>query len=292
MTLTRRTFLAGAAAAPLAMGANGPTLAVFSKPLQNLKPDALGKALRQAGADAVDLTVRPAGHVLPESVREDLPRAFETLRSTGVSVPMITTALTSASDPAARPLLSTAARLKIPYFKLGYWRYRDGDIEQTLNQVKQDVRGLVDLGREFGIQAGWHNHAGDYVGMAVWDTRSIIADMDPKWIGYYYDTSHATSEGGVAGWEIALRLALPRLKMVAAKDHVWEKARGKWTKRTVPLGEGMVNLAKMLSMLARARYSGVISLHVEYETPDAQAAIARDLQYLKRQVAEAYAARS
>ena len=42
----------------------------------------------------------------------------------GLEVPMLTTELTSAADPNARPILSTAARLKIPFFKLGYWPYR------------------------------------------------------------------------------------------------------------------------------------------------------------------------
>ena len=49
----------------------------------------------------VDLTVRPKGHVLPERAAEDLPRAFEAIRSHGVEVPMISTELVSASDPAA-----------------------------------------------------------------------------------------------------------------------------------------------------------------------------------------------
>src|ERR1051325_7675091 len=54
---------------------------------------------------------------------EGLPRAASAIRSRGLQVPMITTELTSAADPSARPILSTAARLKIPYFKLGYWKY-------------------------------------------------------------------------------------------------------------------------------------------------------------------------
>ena len=79
--------------------------------------------LKDAGFDGVDLTVRKGGHVLPERVREDLPRAVEAIQSHGLRVAMITTELTSPSDPTAGPILETAARLKIPFFKLGYWRY-------------------------------------------------------------------------------------------------------------------------------------------------------------------------
>jgi sugar phosphate isomerase/epimerase len=98
---------------------------LFSKHLPDLNYDQLGKTLRDLGFDGVDLTVRTQGHVLPERAAQDLPRAVETIRSHGLEVPMITTELVSASDPTARPILSTAARLKVPHCKLGYWEYGD-----------------------------------------------------------------------------------------------------------------------------------------------------------------------
>ncbi len=287
--LTRRQILAGAMAIPAAApGAARPAVALFSKPLQHLKPAELGAAIRKTGLQHVDLTVRPGGHVLPERVREDLPRAVEALRKEGVSTAMITTALTSARDPHAREILSTAARLGIPLFKPGYWRYRDAEIEKALESVSQDVRGLAELCKEIGIQAAWHNHSGDYVGHAIWDARHIIVQHDSRWLGYYYDTSHAFSEGGVAGWNVGLRLALPRLKVVGVKDHLWERIKGQWRRRTCPLGEGMVDFARVFSILAKARFAGVISLHIEYETPDPVAAIARDARFLLEKLAEAY----
>src|SRR5437762_107386 len=84
-----------------------------------------------------------------------------------------------ASDAPARPTLSTAAGLGVSYFKLGYWHYPAGlSIEQRLEEVRRDVAGLVALGKEYGISAGFHNHSGNYVGAAIWDIRAIIADMD------------------------------------------------------------------------------------------------------------------
>jgi L-ribulose-5-phosphate 3-epimerase len=272
-------------------GANSkPTLCLFSKHLPNLGYDDLGKTVKQIGFGGVDLTVRPKGHVLPERVRQDLPRAVEQIRAHGISVPMITTGLTSPSDPAARPTLSTAARLKVPYFKLGYMYYRGDDVEKTLAQAKRDTEGLVALAREYGIEAGFHNHSGAYVGEAVWDIREIVSDSEPKWIGYYYDGCHATIEGGSAGWLIDLRIALERMKMVAVKDFYWEKRQGKWRTLMCPLGKGMVDWPKIFSMLAAARFTGPISLHVEYEAQDEMAAITHDFEYLKKHVSAAYGA--
>src|SRR3954454_17744205 len=153
--MTRRQFAltALAAAAPSRAATQQPVFCFFSKHLQDFKYDQLGKALHDVGFGGVDLTVRPGGPVLPERVADDLPRAVEAIRAHGIQVPMISTGLVSASDPAARPTLQTAARLGIPFFKVGYYKWGK-DIAGTLAEVKSSLRGLVDLAKEYGITAG------------------------------------------------------------------------------------------------------------------------------------------
>ncbi len=288
MSVTRREFIAASAAAAVHAAPARPTLCIFSKHLATLNYEELGKTARQLGFAGVDLTVRPKGHVVPERAAEDMPRAVETVRSHGLSVPMITTDLLDASHPAARPILSTAARLKVPYYKTGYYRYQNRGVEAVLADVRPRLAGLAALGKEYGIQAGVHNHSGDYVGEAIWDTRELIRDLDPKWIGYYLDPCHATIEGGLAGWQVSLDLAMRRLKMVALKDFYWTKKGGKWIAQWCPMGEGMVNWQKVFAAFAAAQYTGPLSLHVEYEPADELAAMARDVEFIGKQVAAAY----
>src|SRR5690349_12566879 len=133
--LTRRELieLAGAAAvSALAAraeagrgGAAGPAIhfCFFSKHLSDLSVTDLAAAVIDMGYDAIDLTVRPGGHVLPERVTDDLPRALDAIRGKGTSVAMITTGLVSATDPTARPILQAAARGGIKLVKPGYWKY-------------------------------------------------------------------------------------------------------------------------------------------------------------------------
>jgi len=282
--MQRREFLYAAAAPLAAQTPAKPALCVFSKHLPDLGYDDLGRVVKDLGFDGVDLTVRPAGHVLPERAAEDLPRAIEAIRARGVSVPMITTGLVTASDPAARPTLSTAARLRVPFYKLGYWRYKGADVEGMVVSVRKAVEGLVAIGKEHGIEAGFHNHSGDYVGSPVWDTRSIIDGMEPRWIGYYFDPCHATVEGGAAGWQLAFRIAASRLKMVAVKDFYWEKTGGRWRMKMCPLGEGMVDWARFFQLLREARFAGPISLHLEYPAKDEREAMSRDLAFLRKLV--------
>jgi sugar phosphate isomerase/epimerase len=239
----------------------------FSKHLPDLNWNDLGRAVRDAGFEAVDLTVRPNGHVLPERAAAELPRAIDAIRASGIAVPMITTDLTSATVPVARPLLESAARSGVRYFKTGYWRYSSSpDVRSQVAAAGEALAGLAALASDCGIEMGFHNHAA-YIGAALWDIAPAIERLDPRWAGYYFDPRHAVAEGGGGAWKAATHLVLPRLKMVALKDFYWRKTDKGWQIEDCPLGEGMVDWAWMGSTLAGARFAGPVSLHFEYDIP-------------------------
>jgi sugar phosphate isomerase/epimerase len=279
------------AAAP--RGPFGGKLCFFTKPLPEMDWRRLSRSVKQLGFDGLDLTVRPGGHVLPEKAAEDLPRAVAAAREEGLDVPMITTALTSADDPAARPILATAGKLGIPYFKVGYYLYEHKDVRGELARAGRDFGRLVELATDCGVQAGFHNHS-EYVGAAVWDAATFIEPCDPRWAGYYFDARHAVAEGGAGAWKTALHLVKSRLKMMAIKDFSWVKTATGWQDANCPLGEGMVDWKSVLGELSPG-FQGPISLHMEYEVPGATtkereesilAATARDLAFLKARLQE------
>ena len=308
---TRRDFLAIASATACTTAVSAPApvrpatparqpytgaFCLFSKPLPGMDWRRLARAAKGLGLGGIDLTVRPEGHVLPERAQEDLPQAVGIIREEGLDVPMISTALTSAFDATARPILSTAARLSIPFFKPGYYQYKLVDVRRELAAAGEQFRGLVAMAGELGIQAGYHNHE-EYIGASVWDMASVIGPLDPRRAGFYFDARHATAEGGVGGWKIALNLVMPRLKMVAVKDFRWVKTAKGWQDLNCPLGEGMVDWKYVFNQLAEAGFHGPISLHLEYEflgaTPAAREqsvlqAAAHDLDVLKARIREAY----
>jgi sugar phosphate isomerase/epimerase len=310
-TVTRRRFIetvaaGGALAAFPGMihaqakpGFRG-TLCFFSKHLPRLDGRGLGRALKTLGFGGVDLTVRPKGHVEPARVAQDLPIFVEGIRAEGLAVPMITTELTSDADPAARPTLETAAALKVPYFKTGYYYYAFVDARKERDAAGARLRGLAALSARHGVHLGFHNHAG-YIGGGLWDIAPVIDTLEPKTAGYYFDVRHAVVEGGDGGWRSAFSLAAPRLSMIALKDFFWEKTATGWRVQNCPMGEGMVNWKSYFAMLAKAGFHGPASLHLEYEvpggTPDAVeehtlAAASRDLAFVKARMAEAYGAAS
>ncbi len=256
--------------------------------------------LKQLGVTGPDLTVRPGGLVTPDKVAEDLPKAVAAFRDVGLTVPMISTGLTSVKDPAAEPTLATAGKLGIRYYKLGYYHYDDVTHWQSaLKTTREDLEGLVAIGRRSGMIAGFHNHAGPYIGGALWDSWELLDGLDARLIGFYFDPAQATIEGGNHAWKLNFLRIAPRLAMLAIKDFVWEKHDGQWRTRWVPLGEGMVRWNEFFAALVRVRFDGPISLHIEYdpggETKAARfekslAAAERDVKFLKQQIQEATAA--
>src|SRR5690348_9697330 len=77
----------------------------------------VAKQLAQLKIAGPDLTVRGGGLVLPDRVAEDLPKAAAAMQDQGLSIPMISTGLTSAKDPTAKPILATMSKLGIRYYK-------------------------------------------------------------------------------------------------------------------------------------------------------------------------------
>ncbi len=293
--LTRRELMMAAAAAALApasgRAADGRSFLFFSKHLAELGWDELGRAVKDAGFDGVDLTVRAKGHVAPERAAADLPRAIDAIRAQGVTVPMVTTELTSAADPLARPLLQAAAKSGVRFFKTGYWHYTASpDVRAQVAKVGDALTGLTTLARECGIELGFHNHNA-YIGAALWDIAPAMDRLDPKWAGYYFDPRHAVAEGGGGAWKAATHLVAPRMKMMSLKDFYWEKTAKGWVIRNCPMGEGAVDWAWFGKTIAEAKFAGPVSLHFEYEIPGSTAkerttntlaAAVKDLAYAKR----------
>ena len=290
-----RVGLAAGASGPASGATGGPRYCIFSKHLPDLGWTDLAAAAIDMGFDGIDLTVRPKGHVLPERVTEDLPRAVEAVRAKGTAILMITTEITSADQPTARTILAAAGKAGIGLVKVGYWKYALKDVRAEVAAMGRDLAGLATLAKQHGVTIGVHNHQGN-LGSALWDIAPHIDPLDPAAIGYYFDPRHAFAEGGGVGWKAATLLAAPRMKMVAVKDLFWNKGPKGWAVESCPMGEGMVDWRWFATTLARSSFAGPISVHLEYKIPgstpeelrrNTMEAAKRDLAFTKRHVTAA-----
>jgi len=256
----------GAATNRVDVAGPGSPLVMFSKHLAELAWGDLGTAVRKAGFDGVDLTVRPGGHVLPARVTEDLPKAVAAIRDAGSMVAMLTTGLTQPTDPAARATFEAARAVDVPRLKAGYYRYAFADARRELAEATTAFHALVRMAAAAHVVVAYHNHSGDYVGAPVWDALRMVEGQPVDATGLYFDIRHATVEGGLGGWRAAVQMAAPHLRMLAIKDFYWEKGtNGRWRVVDCPVGDGMVDWKAFGAELRTAKFSGPMSLHVEYD---------------------------
>lgn len=260
-----------------------PMVCAFSQNLAKVPYAELGVIAGQIGYDGVDLTVMEGGHVNPRITNVDLVRAIESVRGAALEVPMITTTITSVMDPTAYPILAITGHTEVHLYRTGFWPWGPSpEIQRRLAEVRSDLTNLVSLGRQSDMIAMFPNHAGGFVGEAVWDAQAIVGSLDPAWIGYYFDPSQTQP------WEAALRLALPRLRAVAVQDFYWEKSGKSWARKMCALGEGMVDWPLFFRTLAQAHFTGPVSVHFEYSEQDAFGAMKKDLEFVRGQIGLAY----
>jgi L-ribulose-5-phosphate 3-epimerase len=240
------------------------TISVFSKHLQWLDYAEMGQVAAEIGFDGVDITVRAGGHVLPERVTDDLPMAVEAVRKAGLNVFMITTGINNATAPFAENIVATASSLGIRHYRTGYLHYDDTkSIEENLEVIQKQLAGLAALNKKYSIHGEYQNHSGNYFGAAIWDLYTVLKRIKSPWMGSQYDILHATVEGANT-WPTGLKLLKPYIKSIDIKDFQWSKKDGKWLAEMVPLGDGLVDLKKYLSLLKQYDIRVPMSLHFEY----------------------------
>src|SRR5215510_4966465 len=88
---------------------------IFSKHLQFLNYRDMSEAVAEMGFDGIDLTVRPNGHVLPERVEDDLPKAVEAMRKVNLVPFLMTTAVQDVDNKIDKNVLEVAVKMGIKY---------------------------------------------------------------------------------------------------------------------------------------------------------------------------------
>lgn len=276
--VTRRDVFKMLAAAPLLSAAsarahqNGSTSSTLQVGLvsRHVQWTSLEDAIdiaKTVGFDSIEWNVREGGHIPPDRVARELPRAVELTRKAGLAVSMITTSIQDAKSPHVDAILETAGGLGIRYYRGGqYFRYDySKDLKPQLEALKPRMASLAALNEKSGTLAAYHTHsAPGNIGGNVWDFWEVMKDLDPRHVGLNYDIGHATARGG-PGWIDAASVAKDYLSALAIKDFVWGRGpKGNWQTQWCPLGEGMVAIPRFFEFLKAIRFSGPINIHYEH----------------------------
>jgi sugar phosphate isomerase/epimerase len=275
------TLVAGLQTRAAAGGSARNPICVFIKFIQTLSYEELADAVAEMGADGIEATVRKGGYIAPERAAQELPKLADTLAKRNLKITMITTDVVGVDDANTRPVLQTAAKLGIPMYRMGFYKYDlKRPVMDQLEAIGPALKELGALNAELGIQAVYQNHSGaDYVGGTVWDLYSLIKDIPKEQIALAFDIRHATIEAGLS-WPTVYNAMRPRIATVYVKDFDWVGRNAEH----VPLGKGRVD-SKFFQQLLANGFAGPISLHVEYlgdgDTKENLAALRRDLGVLR-----------
>ncbi len=243
---------------------------IFSKHLQFLDYEQTGAMAKEIGFAGVDLTVRRKGHVLPENVESDLPKAIEAIKKGGSVCEMITTNVESVYREVDVSVLETAAKLGVKYYRSNWFKYPENQsMPKSLKMYQKEIKKLSKLNQKLGIIGCYQNHAGNKVGASFWELYTILETANPDYFGTQYDIRHALAEGTYS-WKNGFELLLPHLKTIVLKDFKWEIVDGKWKIVNVPIGEGMVDFDTYFKLLKKHNLNPPVSLHLEYDLGGAQ----------------------
>ena len=239
-------------------------IAFFTKPLDDYDLEFMTETLAMAGIDGFDLAVRQGGRVNPEKIAEDLPKVIETGKKYNLSTDMMVTGITDADHPITAKILETASKHGVKYYRLGYYSYDfNVGIMESLDKIKNNLKKLNILNKEFGIQAGYQNHSGTRVGGPVWDVWEMVRDFPVELLSSQFDIRHAVTEGA-ASWILGLRLLNKNIGSLAIKDFTWGIAGRKASVVSTPLGEGLVDFDTYFKTLKELNIVAPITLHIEY----------------------------
>jgi L-ribulose-5-phosphate 3-epimerase len=277
MNYNRRVFIKNIAAAtgavsvtnifasiPLNKNKSNFPIAFFTKTLDGYEIDFMAETLAESGIDGFDLTVRPRGRVEPERIKEELPVVIETGEKYGLKTRMMVTAIKSVNEPHTKNVLEVASNLGIEQYRLGYYDYSFNDgIESSLLSIRNEIEHLTQLNKEFGIQGGYQNHAGQRFGAPVWDVWNVIKDLPSNAMSSQFDIRHAVTEGS-SSWIITLHLLKKNIGSLAIKDFTWDISKNKARVVSVPLGEGIIDFDLFFKTIKELNIHAPISLHAEY----------------------------
>jgi len=261
----------GMMAAPATDAPKDLEIHVFSKHLQFLDYKELGKMVKEMGFAGADLTVRPKGHVLPENIEKDLPKAVEGLKLAGLEPKMMTTAITDVQDPVNKTLLRAAAENGIKYYRLGWFKYPEsGSIVEAAKGYNKKMQEIARQNEEVGIYGSYQNHSGaNYAGASLWEVQNILAKTSLPHVGCQFDIRHAVVEGGLS-WKTSLRLIKERINTIVLKDFKWAQVDNQWKPVNTPMGEGMVDFNAYFKILKANNINVPVSLHLEYDLGGAE----------------------
>jgi sugar phosphate isomerase/epimerase len=282
------------AADPSETASTGWPIAIFEKVFEALSYDELADAMVQIGADGVEATIRPGGHIEPAVAADEVPKMAQVMSDRGKRIVIAATHIRSVDEPHTESLLKTLKSTGVTHYRMGhYYLDLNKPVMKQVEQFAAQARDLAALNRELGIQGLYQNHSGTnrgrgFLGALGWDAAFMLKGIDPDALGLAFDTRHLRKDTG-SSWQTAVAVCKPHIRSIYVKDGVWRGERGD-EYHDVPLDTGFVN-ESIFNHIRNGLEPMPLCIHMEWlsyrvfkknEIPEAIAAHQRDIAALRR----------
>jgi len=267
---TRRAFIgkastaavvacAGASFPGFAAGLSACPVVVFSKVYQelNLSFEEAATLTAEAGLGGIDCPVRDGGEILPGRAVEDLPRYAEILDRRHLKIHLLTSGITGVASPYAEPILRSARKLGVRYYRLGFFKPEsDWPAGKQAREIRSALKEVAAMNREIGVCALFQNHSGSF-GANLADLREVVSEFDPAQLGVAFDIGHAILIHGES-WNSQFEALSSHVRVAYVKD---ARHGASW----VRFGEGEIARTGYFKRLQRLGYAAPFSLHIEFD---------------------------
>lgn len=247
------------------------SLILFSKFLKDSDTTDLIRIAKEYKLDGYDLCVRPGYVVNPDNACVMLPKVVGDMKEHGLCVPMVTGNfdLLYPTHPTAEPILAAMDTADVRLLKLGYFALDpEADYRQQVDNMRKALESWEVLARQYGVKICYHTHSNRNMGLNCAALLHLLQDFDPALIGAYIDPAHLLIEG--EEFAVGLSMVMEYLSIVALKDVMLEReevnGHGKTKVRWVCAGKGMVDWTSVFGTIAKAGFTGPMSIHCEFES--------------------------
>jgi sugar phosphate isomerase/epimerase len=162
-------------------------------------------------------------------------------------------------------------------------RFRNQPHGPQLERLTRMFREAVKVAESFGIRMAVENH----IDFTSDEMLALLTAVDSPWLGINFDTGNFLRllDDPIKGMEkLARYVYATHIKDLRVQKGV---AADEWYFfSSVPVGDGVVDNAKLVKLLADVGYSGVLAVEIDFLHPDyggdEDAAVAKSVAELKR----------
>jgi len=236
----------------------------------------------QFGLDWVEIR-NVWGQYVTDAGENEISRLKKLLRTYGLRVSVVDTALFKTTLPGTSPVLGQrdiypyseqfdllkraidrAVSLNAPYLRIfDFWRCREQN--SIMNQVAEHLKRAIEIARPAGVRLLVENEYSCHTGTGS-EMRLLQQRITHPYLGFIWDPQNCLVAGKAPFPDEYEKLDKARILHVHIKDALKDPVTGQY--RSVRVGSGEVDWIGQFGALLRDGYRGTMSLETHYKGAD------------------------